>query len=126
MWFALFVSAFMEWIYTFRIATIEVTPLSFAALLFGIEFCYYWFHRGSHRVRWFWCAHVVHHSGENMTTTTAMRQSLFYAVNLHQIFWAPMLIIGFPVWAVSARLRNESGLPVFRTHAGCGQTAEMV
>lgn len=99
-WFALFVSAFMEWIYTFRIATIEVTPLSFAALLFGIEFCYYWFHRGSHRVRWFWCAHVVHHSGENMTTTTAMRQSLFYAVNLHQIFWAPMLIIGFPVWAV--------------------------
>lgn len=27
-WFALFVSAFMEWIYTFRIATIEVTPIA--------------------------------------------------------------------------------------------------
>lgn len=99
-WYALFVSTFMSWLYSFRIATIEVTFLNFWALFFGIEFCYYWFHRASHRIRWFWCAHVVHHSGENMTTTTAMRQSLFYAVNLHQIFWAPMLIIGFPVWAV--------------------------
>lgn len=99
-WFALFVNAFMHWMYGFRFQTITVTPLNFLGLFLGLEFCYYWFHRASHRIRWFWCAHVVHHSGENMTTTTAMRQSLFYAINLHQVFWAPMLLIGFPVWAV--------------------------
>lgn len=99
-WFALFVNAFMHWMYGFRFQTLTVTPLNFLGLFLGLEFCYYWFHRASHRIRWFWCAHVVHHSGENMTTTTAMRQSLFYAINLHQVFWAPMLLIGFPVWAV--------------------------
>ena len=99
-WYALFIVFFMDWMYSFRIATIEVTPLSFLGLMLGIEFCYYWFHRASHRIRWFWCAHVVHHTGENMTTTTAARQSLFYGINLHQIFWAPMLLIGFPPWAV--------------------------
>lgn len=99
-WYAVFILFFMDWMYSFRFATQEVTPLSFLVLLLGIEFCYYWFHRGSHRIRWFWCAHVVHHSGENMTTTTAARQSLFYGINLHQIFWAPMLLVGFPPWAV--------------------------
>ncbi|MBU3740440.1 MAG: sterol desaturase family protein [Rhodoferax sp.] len=99
-WWALFISALLNGLYALRIQTIELTPLSFLGLMFGLEFCYYWFHRGSHRIRWFWCAHVVHHSGENMNTTTAMRQSMFYGVNLHQFFWAPMLIVGYAPWAV--------------------------
>jgi sterol desaturase/sphingolipid hydroxylase (fatty acid hydroxylase superfamily) len=41
-----------------------------------VEFCYYWFHRCSHCVRWWWAAHVPHHSGETMNFSTAMRQSV--------------------------------------------------
>jgi sterol desaturase/sphingolipid hydroxylase (fatty acid hydroxylase superfamily) len=99
-WWGLFISALLNGLYALRIQTLELTPLSFAALMFGLEFCYYWFHRASHRIRWFWCAHVVHHSGENMNTTTAMRQSMFYGVNLHQFFWAPMLVLGYAPWMV--------------------------
>lgn len=112
-WYALFIVFFMDWMYSFRLATIEVTVVSFLWLMLGIEFCYYWFHRGSHRIRWFWCAHVVHHSGENMTTTTAARQSLFYGVNLHQLFWAPMLLIGFPPWAVLLAYGVDLGYQYF-------------
>ena len=32
------------------------------ALFWGLEFCYYWFHRASHEIRWFWATHAVHHS----------------------------------------------------------------
>ncbi len=112
-WFLLFVGVLMDFIYSFRITTIAITPLSFMALVFGVEFCYYWFHRGSHRIRWFWCAHVVHHSGENMNTTTAMRQSMFYAVNLHQLFWAPMLLVGFAPWAVLLAYGVDLGYQYF-------------
>src|SRR5262249_36517666 len=37
-------------------------PSSWAALFIGVEFFYYWFHRASHRIRWFWATHAVHHS----------------------------------------------------------------
>jgi sterol desaturase/sphingolipid hydroxylase (fatty acid hydroxylase superfamily) len=78
-----------------------MTIWSGLALMLGMEFSYYWFHRVSHRVRWFWCAHVVHHSGEHMNMTTAMRQSLTYSLNFSTvIFWVPLMLIGFPPSAV--------------------------
>jgi sterol desaturase/sphingolipid hydroxylase (fatty acid hydroxylase superfamily) len=46
-----------------RVATVPLGGLaSFAVLFVGQEFCYYWFHRASHRTRWFWATHAVHHS----------------------------------------------------------------
>lgn len=45
-----------------RWATIELdTPWAFALLFVGLQFFYYWYHRASHRVRFFWATHVVHH-----------------------------------------------------------------
>jgi len=38
------------------------------------DFIYYWKHRAAHRMRWFWTAHVVHHSSEFYNLTTALRQ----------------------------------------------------
>ena len=31
-------------------------------LFLGSEFLYYWQHRASHRIRWMWATHRVHHS----------------------------------------------------------------
>ena len=31
-------------------------------LFVSLEFFYYWFHRASHTMRWFWNRHSVHHS----------------------------------------------------------------
>lgn len=94
----------MNWVYEHaRLTTIQITPLSFAWLFLGVEFCYYWFHRASHRVRWFWCAHSVHHGSEHMNFTTAMRQSWFYAFAGNWLFYLPMVWIGFePTWVIFA------------------------
>ncbi len=40
---------------------------TWAAGFVAVEFAYYWFHRASHRVRWLWASHSVHHSAEQMT-----------------------------------------------------------
>jgi len=44
--------------------TLRVAAMLLAVLLLvvGLEFFYYWFHRASHTVRWFWSSHSVHHS----------------------------------------------------------------
>lgn len=93
----------MNWIYTHRLLTATITPWSFAALYFGVDFCYYLFHRASHRIRWFWCAHVVHHGSEHMNFTTAMRQSWFYTFAGNWLFYTPMVWLGFePRWVLLA------------------------
>jgi len=104
---ALVVLPAMSWLYQWRLTTIEITPWSFAALYLGVEFCYYWFHRASHRIRWFWCAHVVHHGSEHMNFTTAMRQSWLYAFAGNWLFYVPMVWLGFePGWVLFALALN--------------------
>jgi sterol desaturase/sphingolipid hydroxylase (fatty acid hydroxylase superfamily) len=104
---ALLVLPAMQWAYQFRLVTIEITPWTFAALYIGVEFCYYWFHRASHRIRWFWCAHVVHHASEHMNFTTAMRQSWLYSFAGNWLFYVPMVLIGFePRWVLFALSLN--------------------
>lgn len=97
----------MTWSYEYRLTTITISVWSFSALYLGVEFCYYWFHRASHRIRWFWCAHVVHHGSEHMNFTTAMRQSWLYSFAGNWLFYMPMVLIGFePRWVLFALSLN--------------------
>ena len=82
------------WFYSHRLWTIPANAWTILPIFVGVEFCYYWFHRTSHRVRWFWSAHVVHHSGERMNMTTAMRQSLLYSVTGWWLFFMPLVLLG--------------------------------
>lgn len=91
---ALFFMTAMNWFYDHRIANVELNAWTFLPLFLLVEFCYYWFHRTSHRVRWFWCAHVVHHSGEQMNLSTAMRQSMLYSLTGYWLFFTPLMLIG--------------------------------
>jgi hypothetical protein len=52
--------------------------------------------RASHRIRWFWTAHVPHHSGQVMNFTTAMRQSLLNAFVGIWVFYLPPVLLGVP------------------------------
>ncbi|WP_108947292.1 sterol desaturase family protein [Shewanella halifaxensis] len=90
-----------------RLFDIEMNAATFVALMIAQDFCYYWFHRASHRVRWMWAAHVAHHSSENMNFSTAFRQSLMYPLAGMWLFWLPLVIIGFdPNWVVFVVLLN--------------------
>lgn len=103
----LFISKVYLLFFGWKLFDIEMNWATFILLMVAQDFCYYWFHRASHRVRWLWAAHVVHHSSENMNFSTAFRQSLMYPIAGMWLFWLPLVILGFdPNYVVFAVLLN--------------------
>ena len=78
-----------------RLFNMPATWWSVVLLVVAQDFCYYWFHRTSHRVRWLWASHVTHHSSERLNLSTAFRQSLTYPISGMWLFWLPLAWIGF-------------------------------
>lgn len=84
------------WVYQFRLFEIPATAWWTLPLLIVCEdYCYYWFHRVHHEVRFFWGAHVNHHSSVHYNLSTALRQSWTTPIT-GPIFWAPLALVGFP------------------------------
>jgi sterol desaturase/sphingolipid hydroxylase (fatty acid hydroxylase superfamily) len=83
----------------YRVRLFSVSPRAawaWVAIFFLDDFIYYWFHRISHECRFWWAAHVNHHSSEQYNLSTAVRQtwtSLFVGTWLP---WIPLALIGFP------------------------------
>lgn len=71
---------------------------AWAILLFVDDFVYYWFHRFSHEIRFFWNFHVVHHSSNQYNLSVAVRQSWFSGT-AHWIFYVSVAFLGFPLWS---------------------------
>lgn len=85
----------------------DLSPLgqwqTWVALFFAEDFCYYWFHRVSHESRFFWAAHINHHSSQQYNLATALRQSWTTAFTGF-IFWLPLPLLGFhPLMIVTQR-----------------------
>jgi sterol desaturase/sphingolipid hydroxylase (fatty acid hydroxylase superfamily) len=89
-------AAIFATVYHHRLFDIPVNGWTVLPIFVLVEFCYYWFHRCSHRVRWWWAAHVPHHSGEFMNFTTAMRQSVLNAFVGIFMFYLPPVVLGVP------------------------------
>lgn len=86
-------------LYHHRLLDLELNWATGLLTFVGVDFCFYWMHRSSHRIRWFWAAHVVHHSSERMNFSTAMRQNATNIFNGMWLFYVPLALIGFnPVW----------------------------
>lgn len=93
------------WMYSVRAYNISMDKWYHWALLFiGLEFCYYWFHRASHEVRWFWASHAVHHSPEHLNFSAAYRLAWTGIFSGNQFFFAPLVLIGFHPTAVFGML----------------------
>lgn len=91
-----FATPLLGWIYEHRLLTIAMdTWWAFALLFLGVEFCYYWYHRSAHRVRWFWATHAVHHSPNQLTLATAMRLGWTGKITGTALFFSPLVWIGF-------------------------------
>ncbi|NUA26031.1 sterol desaturase family protein [Cupriavidus basilensis] len=74
------------------------------ALFIGQEFCYYWYHRAAHRVRFFWATHAVHHSPNQLTLSTAYRLGWTGKLTGTTLFFTPLVWLGFPSEVVIATL----------------------
>ncbi len=80
----------------FKLAEISSSSIiAWTALLFGVDFFYYWFHRASHRMNAPWAAHIVHHQSEDFNLAVALRQSAFQSW-FSWIFYLPLALVGFP------------------------------
>ena len=90
------------WLYQFRVLEVPAGPWGWLLTFLVIDFVFYWYHRGQHRVRFLWCAHVVHHSSEHMNLGTALRQSPTGPFTKALFYW-PLPLLGFdPLVIVSA------------------------
>jgi len=71
-------------------------PESIAAVVLtfiATDFCFYWYHRWSHRYKFLWAFHVTHHSSQSMNLTTAYRINWFSAFIL-PYFFIPAVLVG--------------------------------
>lgn len=75
-----------------------------AAGFVAVELAYYWMHRTSHSVRWMWASHSVHHSSEQLTLPSALRLGWTEVFSGSWLFFAPLILMGFPPLLVVALL----------------------
>jgi sterol desaturase/sphingolipid hydroxylase (fatty acid hydroxylase superfamily) len=68
---------------------------AWVACFLGVDLCYYWFHRVSHRVNAVWATHVVHHQSEEYNLAVALRQGAFQGW-FSWVFYLPLAVLGFP------------------------------
>jgi sterol desaturase/sphingolipid hydroxylase (fatty acid hydroxylase superfamily) len=74
------------------------------ALFAASEFVYYWHHRASHRVRWLWATHAVHHSSTRLNLTAAIRLGWSGEISGHFLFYLPLALLGFHPLAIVGML----------------------
>ncbi|MGF6757141.1 sterol desaturase family protein [Paraburkholderia sp. GAS42] len=88
-----------------RLFTVTINSALMVLLLFiGQEFCYYWYHRASHRIRFFWATHAVHHSPNQLTLSSAYRLGLTGKLTGSAIFFTPLVWLGVRPEVVLATL----------------------
>ncbi|MGC8519055.1 MAG: sterol desaturase family protein [Steroidobacteraceae bacterium] len=95
----------LEAVWRHRIATVRLHGAALFLLLFiGQEFFYYWYHRASHRIRWLWLTHSVHHSTNELTLSAAYRIGWLQHLTGATLFFAPLVWLGFPPGVVMLAL----------------------
>jgi sterol desaturase/sphingolipid hydroxylase (fatty acid hydroxylase superfamily) len=92
-------------VYQYRLTDIALdTAWSWLALFLGVEFCYYWFHLASHRVRFLWATHAVHHSATRFNLSAAVRLGWTGQLTGGFLFFLPLAWLGFPPAAIALML----------------------
>jgi len=80
-------------VYERRLFDLDWTnPLVWLGIFVGRDFVYYWIHRAEHRVRVLWASHMIHHSLERFTFTSAVRLPWMEAIYKPALaLWVPLL-----------------------------------
>lgn len=85
-----------DWLYERRVLEPEALGgWSFVVLFVGLEFVYYWWHRVSHRSRWFWTYHAVHHSPNDFNLSAAIRMGWTARIMSTYVIFSPLALLGF-------------------------------
>lgn len=60
----------------------------------AVEFTYYWQHRMSHQVRWFWATHSVHHTPNELVLPAALRLGWTGGITGVWLPFVPLAVLG--------------------------------
>ena len=93
-----------SFVWQYRWYTMPNTWWVYVALFFGLEFCYYWYHRAAHEVYLMWASHSTHHSPNEMTLSAAYRLGWLPFLTFSWLFFLPLVLIGFSPIAVFTML----------------------
>jgi sterol desaturase/sphingolipid hydroxylase (fatty acid hydroxylase superfamily) len=89
-------------VYEIRLTTIPTGVQhwpSLIVLFVLVDLAFYVEHRSSHRIRFLWASHSVHHSSEKMLVTTAYRLTWTPTLSGVFAFYLPIVWIGYnPAW----------------------------
>jgi len=94
----------------------KLTPLRWSmdrwwhwVVLFVVnDFFFYWSHRASHKYRFMWASHWVHHNSGKLNLSTGMRNSWVGAA-IDWVFFVPVVALGFPPLYLAALVPVASG-----------------
>jgi sterol desaturase/sphingolipid hydroxylase (fatty acid hydroxylase superfamily) len=79
-----------------RLFTVPLDTVTSVVLLVILQdFSYYWFHRASHRIRWFWATHAIHHSSNELNLAASYRFGWTGRLTGAGLFYVPMIWLGF-------------------------------
>ena len=82
----------MFWVYQYRLFDLGLQWYVWVLAYIGYDFMSYAIHWASHKIRFFWCIHSVHHSPKEMKTSVAFRGSFAeFILAPHLIIWLPIL-----------------------------------
>ena len=99
--------AVLLWVHQRALFAIPSDLLTLALCFTLDDLRYYWSHRISHRSRWFWASHVVHHSSQHYNLSTALRQPWAGELSGLVVLQAPLALLGFhPVMLAFAAALN--------------------
>ncbi len=85
------------WVYEYRLFDIPMAAAwAWLAIFLLEDFTYYWFHRLSHERRFWWAAHVNHHTSQHYNLATALRQTWTGGAAGTWALWLPLSLLGFP------------------------------
>ena len=90
-----FFLGFLYFLSQYAWLSIQPSIGSWLALFFICDFSYYLIHLLSHKVRFLWASHLLHHSSHKLNYTTVFRGPVVY-LSFRLIFWIPMVLMGFP------------------------------
>lgn len=83
-----------NWFYKHRLFEFGNAWYEIVLLFLLMDFSFYWWHRASHRMRFFWANHVNHHSSTQFNFSTALRQPVFSPI-LRPLFYFYIPWLGF-------------------------------
>ncbi len=82
-------------VYEMRLWTVPFVWWAFLLCFVLDDLRFYWSHRFQHRVRWFWAAHVIHHSSQHFNLSTALRQPWTGRLTGLFVLRIPLAFLGF-------------------------------